>query len=73
MRGQSKDMEAFQLLARGGAKFDKKRFQDDVKLFDVSSCEYNSSSMVDFCCGRKQSKTRARRSRELMKGSCLRS
>ncbi|KAI0733929.1 P-loop containing nucleoside triphosphate hydrolase protein [Fomitopsis betulina] len=27
-------MEAFQLLARGGATFDKKRFHHDVKLFD---------------------------------------
>ncbi|KAF7340090.1 DEAD-box ATP-dependent RNA helicase 57 [Mycena venus] len=26
-------MEAFQLLSRGGAKFDKKRFQKDVQLF----------------------------------------
>lgn len=30
-------MEAFQLLSRGGAKFDKKRFQKDVQLFKVSS------------------------------------
>lgn len=31
-------MEAFHLLSRGGAKFDKKRFQKDVQLFkpDVS-------------------------------------
>jgi hypothetical protein len=28
-------MEAFRLLSRGGARFDKKRFQSDVKLFDV--------------------------------------
>ncbi|KAH9836593.1 P-loop containing nucleoside triphosphate hydrolase protein [Rhodofomes roseus] len=27
-------MEAFQLLSRGGAKFDKKRFKEDVQLFD---------------------------------------
>ncbi|KAH7914459.1 P-loop containing nucleoside triphosphate hydrolase protein [Hygrophoropsis aurantiaca] len=27
-------MEAFQLLSRGGAKFDKKRFYNDVKLFN---------------------------------------
>jgi ATP-dependent RNA helicase DDX52/ROK1 len=28
-------MEAFKLLSRGGARFDKKRFQSDVKVFDV--------------------------------------
>ncbi|KZT67658.1 P-loop containing nucleoside triphosphate hydrolase protein [Daedalea quercina L-15889] len=27
-------MEAFQLLARGGARFDKRRFGEDVQLFD---------------------------------------
>lgn len=30
-------MEAFQLLSRGGAKFDKKRFSKDVQLFKVST------------------------------------
>ncbi|KAH9921396.1 P-loop containing nucleoside triphosphate hydrolase protein [Fomitopsis serialis] len=30
-------MEAFQLLSRGGARFDKKRFKGDVQLFDVES------------------------------------
>ena len=29
-------MEAFQLLSRGGARFDKKRFKNDVGLFNVS-------------------------------------
>lgn len=28
-------MEAFQLLSRGGLNFDKKRFKNDVKLFQV--------------------------------------
>lgn len=28
-------MEAFHLLSRGGAKFDKHRFKDDVRLFNV--------------------------------------
>ena len=73
MREQSKDMEAFQLLARGGAKFDKKRFQDDVKLFDVSYANYDTSFCVDFCYGRKQSKTRGRQSRGLPKGNYPRS
>ena len=67
MCGQSKDMEAFQLLARGGAKFDKKRFQGDVKLFDVSYSMYDGSFCVDFCHGRKQSKTRGRQLRGLSK------
>jgi len=29
-------MEAFQLLSRGGACFDKQRFKSDVQLFTVS-------------------------------------
>ena len=28
-------MEAFQLLSRGGARFDKQRFKSDVQLFAV--------------------------------------
>ena len=31
-------MEAFQLLSRGGAQFDKKRFKGDVELFQVCIC-----------------------------------
>lgn len=30
-------MEAFHLLSRGGAQFNKKRFGKDVQLFNVSS------------------------------------
>ena len=30
-------MEAFHLLSRGGIKFDKQKYRDDVKLFNVSS------------------------------------
>ncbi|KIP03254.1 hypothetical protein PHLGIDRAFT_111095 [Phlebiopsis gigantea 11061_1 CR5-6] len=30
-------MEAFHLLSRGGAQFDKKRFKKDVKLFNIST------------------------------------
>lgn len=29
-------MEAFHLLSRGGVKFDKHKYRDDVKLFNVS-------------------------------------
>lgn len=29
-------MEAFHLLSRGGAKFDKRRFKNDIQLFAVS-------------------------------------
>ena len=29
-------MEAFHLLSRGGIKFDKQKYWDDVKLFNVS-------------------------------------
>ena len=29
-------MEAFHLLSRGGIKFDKQKYRDDVKLFHVS-------------------------------------
>lgn len=28
-------MEAFHLLSRGGAQFDKKRFKNDVQFFEV--------------------------------------
>ena len=31
-------MEAFQLLSRGGARFDKQRFKSDVQLFNVRIC-----------------------------------
>ncbi|CAE6392846.1 unnamed protein product [Rhizoctonia solani] len=37
-------MEAFRLLSRGGAKFDKGRFRNDVKLFSGGNTE-NSESM----------------------------
>ena len=30
------DMEAFHLLSRGGVKFDKQKYRDDVRLFVVS-------------------------------------
>lgn len=30
-------MEAFHLLSRGGIKFDKQKYRDDVKLFNVST------------------------------------
>lgn len=30
------DMETFHLLSRGGVKFDKRKYRDDVKLFNVS-------------------------------------
>jgi len=33
-------MEAFQLLSRGGARFDKNRFKNDVGLFNVRSTFY---------------------------------
>lgn len=33
-------MEAFQLLSRGGACFDKQRFKSDVQLFNVRICIY---------------------------------
>ena len=29
-------MEAFHLLSRGGVKFDKQKYRDNVKLFNVS-------------------------------------
>lgn len=32
-------MEAFHLLSRGGAKFDKQRFKSDVSLFTVCVVE----------------------------------
>lgn len=38
-------MEAFQLLSRGGANFDKQRFKNDVKLFNVSQ-----AVVRDSCC-----------------------
>lgn len=33
---QTLAMEAFHLLSRGGVKFDKQKYRDDVKLFNVS-------------------------------------
>ncbi|QRV86041.1 DEAD/DEAH box helicase [Ceratobasidium sp. AG-Ba] len=37
-------MEAFRLLSRGGAKFDKGRFRNDVKLFTAGSSSSKSTS-----------------------------
>ena len=37
-------MEAFHLLSRGGAKFDKKRFSKDVQLFNPKSSSSTSDS-----------------------------
>ncbi|KAF8312696.1 P-loop containing nucleoside triphosphate hydrolase protein [Clavulina sp. PMI_390] len=39
-------MEAFRLLSRGGTKFDKKRFDRDVKLFNSSATASSSSNGV---------------------------
>ncbi|KAI0320980.1 P-loop containing nucleoside triphosphate hydrolase protein [Amylostereum chailletii] len=46
-------MEAFQLLSRGGAHFDKRRFKNDVILFNVRysaksrlKCSYGQSKLV---------------------------
>ncbi|KDN51551.1 hypothetical protein RSAG8_00096, partial [Rhizoctonia solani AG-8 WAC10335] len=36
-------MEAFRLLSRGGAKFDKGRFRNDVKLFSAGNAESSKS------------------------------
>ncbi|CAE6435664.1 unnamed protein product [Rhizoctonia solani] len=36
-------MEAFRLLSRGGAKFDKSRFRHDVKLFSAGDAEISKS------------------------------
>jgi len=35
-------MEAFQLLSRGGARFDKQRFKSDVQLFVVRNMHLTS-------------------------------
>jgi len=37
-------MEAFQLLSRGGAKFDKRRFSKDVQLFNPTTSKTPSTS-----------------------------
>lgn len=37
-------METFQLLSRGGTKFDKKRFSKDVQLFSAATSEGSSTS-----------------------------
>ena len=37
-------MEAFQLLSRGGAKFDKKRFEKDVQLFNPKAASGSAKS-----------------------------
>ncbi|CAK5279910.1 unnamed protein product [Mycena citricolor] len=37
-------MEAFQLLSRGGARFDKKRFQNDLQLFSKDSAKPTAAS-----------------------------
>ncbi|OBZ79814.1 DEAD-box ATP-dependent RNA helicase 57 [Grifola frondosa] len=39
-------MEAFQLLSRGGAKFDKQRFKTDVQLFNGKSKKDNKGKAV---------------------------
>ena len=41
-------MEAFHLLSRGGVKFDKQKYRDNVKLFNVS--EVNPSHQFDCPC-----------------------
>ncbi|TFK76714.1 P-loop containing nucleoside triphosphate hydrolase protein [Pluteus cervinus] len=40
-------MEAFKLLSRGGAKFDKQRFQRDVSLFDPKSTHPENKKQSD--------------------------
>jgi ATP-dependent RNA helicase DDX52/ROK1 len=37
-------METFQLLLRGGAKFDKKRFSEDVRLFNTTTTKNSNTS-----------------------------
>ena len=41
-------MEQFQLLSRGGVKFNKKRFGSDVKIFNVRLCHltWNKSAFT---------------------------
>jgi hypothetical protein len=39
-------MEAFHLLSRGGIKFDKQKYRDDVKLFNVSTTISILSSLI---------------------------
>lgn len=39
-------MEAFQILSRGGARFDKNRFKNDVKLFNVRSWSSFPRSLI---------------------------
>ena len=65
-------MEAFQLLARGGLKFDKKRFQEDVQLFDVRRIILIAALHAYLNDSRKQNVTKARVSLELLKGICPR-
>ncbi|KAH7340510.1 P-loop containing nucleoside triphosphate hydrolase protein [Rhizoctonia solani] len=40
-------METFRLLSRGGAKFDKGRFRNDVKLFNVGNAEGSKNPKSD--------------------------
>lgn len=40
-------MEAFQLLSRGGVRFDKKRFKNEFNLFDVRSFILHNSTLSD--------------------------
>jgi ATP-dependent RNA helicase DDX52/ROK1 len=41
-------MEAFQLLSRGGARFDKQRFKSDVEIFNVRKCVHKLFSWLMF-------------------------
>lgn len=57
-------MEAFHLLSRGGAVFDKKKFKSDVQLFNVSSpvnatfgAAAHTALLLDLCdCLRRHQK-----------------
>ncbi|KAK7064659.1 DEAD-box ATP-dependent RNA helicase 57 [Favolaschia claudopus] len=44
-------MEAFQLLSRGGAKFDKRRFQKDVQLFSKAPGKTQTPSKANLADG----------------------
>ncbi len=53
-------MEAFHLLSRGGATFDKQRFKSDVKLFSVCFYSHNRLLVLKYSRDRRMKKPRAR-------------
>lgn len=61
-------MEAFHLLSRGGVKFDKQKFVNDVKLFSVRPCPPQSIASAQTWQGSSHNDTKDKERRGLKDG-----